>query len=83
MANYYCENCGAKNSSVAGLTSGNCKNHPNGTFKGKHQLYEGIEKSQYTCKLCGTKNSSIAGLTSGNCKNHPNGTFKGKHQPAK
>ncbi|HRW43159.1 MAG TPA: hypothetical protein P5343_00065 [Flavobacteriaceae bacterium] len=82
MANYYCETCGQKYSNIASLTSGNCKNHPNGPLKGKHKLYEGTEKSQYICKLCGTKNSSIAGLTSGNCKNHPNGTLKGKHQPA-
>ncbi len=78
----YCETCGQKSSNIANLTSGKCKNHPAGVFKGNHKLYEGTEKQQYTCKLCGSKNSSIAGLTSGKCKNHPNGTFKGNHQPA-
>ena len=37
MPNYYCENCGSKSSNIASLTSGNCKNHPNGTLKGKHK----------------------------------------------
>ena len=82
MADYYCENCGQKNSSISGLTSGGCKNHPNGVFKGKHMLYQGTEKAKYTCKLCGTTNSSISGLTSAKCKNHPNGIFKGNHSPA-
>ena len=59
MANYYCETCGMKYSNIASLTSGNCKNHPNGSLKGKHKLYEGGEKSQYVCKYCGTKSSSI------------------------
>jgi hypothetical protein len=81
MANYYCVTWGLKYSNIASLTSGNCKNQPNGTLKWKHKLYEGTEKSQYTCKLCGSKNSSLAGLTSENCKNHPNGNLKGKHQP--
>lgn len=81
MANYYCETCGQKYSNISSLTSGLCKKHPTGIFKGKHKLYEGSEKSQYICKLCGSKNSSIAGLTSGNCRNHPNGNLKGNHQP--
>ena len=82
MANYYCEYCGQKFSSVQILTSGNCTKHPNGTLKGKHKLYEGSEKSQYICKYCGNKFSSLIQLTSGNCVKHPNGTLKGKHSPA-
>ena len=65
MANYYCEYCGAKYSSVSGLTTGSCSRHPNGPHKGKHKLYEGSEKSQYVCKYCGTKYSSLSGLTAG------------------
>jgi hypothetical protein len=50
MANFYCEYCGQKFSSVSSLTVGNCMRHPNGTCKGRHKLYEGSEKSKYTCK---------------------------------
>lgn len=82
MANYYCEYCGAKSSSVSGLTAGSCSRHPNGPNKGKHKLYEGSEKSQYVCKYCGTKYSSLSGLTAGSCARHPNGPNKGKHSPA-
>ena len=82
MANYFCEYCGQKFSSVQQLTTGNCAKHPNGTFKGKHKLYEGGEKSQYICKYCGSKFTTLQQLTTGNCAKHPNGTFKGKHSPA-
>ncbi|HUH18038.1 hypothetical protein [Albibacterium sp.] len=82
MANFYCEHCGSKYSSVSSLTSGTCPRHPNGPSKGKHELYEGSEKPQYTCKFCGSKYSSIVSLTSGTCSRHPNGPSKGKHTPA-
>ena len=82
MANYYCEYCGSKASSVSSLTGGNCHRHPNGPYKGKHKLYEGSEKSKYTCKYCGSSASSISSLTGGNCPRHPNGPYKGKHAPA-
>lgn len=78
MANFYCEYCGSKYSSVSSLTAGNCSRHPDG--RGKHKLYEGSEKSQYTCKYCGSKYSSLSSLTAGNCTRHPNG--RGKHAPA-
>ena len=81
MANYFCEYCGQNYSNIPSLTSGQCKRHPNGTLKGKHKLYEGVEKHKYTCKLCGSINSSLAGLTSGACRNHPKGKLKGNHQP--
>ena len=70
--------CGTKATSVSTLTSLSCMRHPNG--KGKHQLYEGSEKSRYTCKYCGTGASSISSLTALSCMRHPNG--KGKHSPA-
>ena len=38
MANYYCEYCGSKFSSVSSLTAGNCLRHPNGSNKGKHMF---------------------------------------------
>lgn len=82
MANYYCKNCGQKFSSVQSLTGGTCPRHPDGAHKGKHQLYEGNEKSQYVCKYCGQKFSSIASLTGGTCPRHPDGAHKGKHSPA-
>lgn len=82
MANFYCEYCGTKYSSVSSLTSGSCSKHPHGPNKGKHKLYEGSEKAQYVCKYCGTKYSSISSLTSGSCSKHPNGPNKGKHAPA-
>lgn len=82
MANYYCEYCGTKYSSVSSLTNDSCMRHPNGSHKGKHKLYEGSEKSQYVCKYCGTKYSYLPSLTNDSCMRHPNGTHKGKHAPA-
>lgn len=82
MANFYCEYCGTKSSSVASLTVGSCMRHPNGANKGKHKLYEGSEKAQYVCKHCGTKSTSLVSLTMGSCLRHPNGANKGKHSPA-
>lgn len=82
MANFYCEYCGTKYSSVSNLTASSCHRHPNGNNKGKHKLYEGSEKSQYVCKYCGTKYSTLSNLTSSSCHRHPDGTNKGKHSPA-
>ncbi len=82
MANYYCEYCGYKASSINSLTAGSCPRHPSGFGKGKHKLYEGSEKSKYTCKYCGYSASSISSLTGGSCPRHPNGFGKGKHAPA-
>jgi hypothetical protein len=82
MANFYCEYCGTKAPSVSSLTTGSCRNHPAGSHKGKHKLYEGSEKTQYVCKFCGTKSPSISSLTTSSCRNHPNGSHKGKHSPA-
>ncbi len=82
MANYYCEYCGQKFSSVQSLTSSGCPRHPAGSHKGKHKLYEGSEKAKYTCKYCGITNASIASLTSSGCPRHPEGSHKGKHAPA-
>jgi DNA-directed RNA polymerase subunit RPC12/RpoP len=80
--NYYCKYCGAKNSSVASLTSSSCARHPDGVNKGKHALYEGAEKPKYECKHCGASNSSLASLTASTCPRHPLGANKGKHEPA-
>ena len=82
MANFYCEYCGTKSTSVSSLTAGSCSRHPLGTNKGKHGLYQGSEKSKYTCKFCGTSSSTISSLTAGSCSRHPNGVNKGKHAPA-
>ncbi len=82
MANFYCEYCGYKTSSVSSLTAGSCHRHPNGSHKGKHKLYEGGEKAKYTCKYCGYSSSSLSSLTSGSCHRHPDGSHRGKHAPA-
>ena len=82
MANFYCKYCGQRFSSVNFLTGQMCSRHPNGPGKGRHELYEGSEKSQYTCKYCGQKFSSINGMTGQCCSRHPNGPGKGKHSPA-
>lgn len=82
MANYYCEYCGQKYSSVQSLTAGLCFRHPDGANKGRHKLYEGSEKSRYTCKYCGQQYNSIQSLTAGLCFRHPNGANKGRHAPA-
>lgn len=82
MANFYCEYCGSKFSSVSSLTGASCPRHPNGSCKGKHKLYESSEKSKYTCKYCGQSFSSIASMTGASCSRHPDGSCKGKHAPA-
>ena len=82
MANYYCKNCGIKFPNVSSLTANTCPRHPNGTHKGKHQLYEGSEKSSYTCKYCGMSFRSIVAMTAGTCLRHPDGPHKGRHSPA-
>ena len=82
MANYYCKYCGQKFSSVASLTANPCTRHRNGFAKGKHELYEGSEKSKYTCKYCGQTFSSISSMTANPCPRHPDGFAKGKHSPA-
>lgn len=82
MANFYCEYCGTKSASISNLTSGACVKHPNGSYKGKHKLYEGSEKNEYFCKFCGNKSSTLSNLTSGACVKHPNGSYKGSHSPA-
>lgn len=82
MANYYCEYCGTKRTSVSSLTCQPCTQHPSGNNKGNHKLYEGSEKSQYFCKFCGTKRPSISSMAIQSCPRHPNGNNKGKHSPA-
>jgi DNA-directed RNA polymerase subunit RPC12/RpoP len=82
MANFYCEYCGQKFSSVSSLTASSCPRHPLGSMMGKHKLYEGSEKSKYTCKYCGQSFSSISSMTASSCPRHPNGSMKGKHAPA-
>ncbi len=82
MANFYCEYCGYKASSVMSLTASSCPKHQNGANSGKHSLYQGSEKTQYTCKYCGYKSSTIYSLTGSTCNRHPNGSGKGKHVPA-
>ena len=82
MANFYCEYCGQKYSSVASLSANNCSRHPDGSGKGRHKLYEGSEKSKYTCKYCGQSYGNLVSLTSNNCYKHPNGNGKGRHAPA-
>lgn len=82
MANYYCKNCGNKFSSIQNLTGNFCNRHPLGAGKGKHELYEGSEKSKYECKYCGTSFSSLINLTGNFCNRHPSGAGKGKHSPA-
>jgi DNA-directed RNA polymerase subunit RPC12/RpoP len=80
--NYYCEYCGQKYTSVSALTSNRCYRHPDGTYKGKHKLYEGSEKKKYTCKHCGQTAATISALTSSRCPRHPKGNYKGQHAPA-
>lgn len=82
MADYYCKNCGTKYSSVRSLTGASCSRHPAGAHKGKHELYEGGEKSSYTCKYCGVSYRTISLLTGASCAKHPAGAHKGRHSPA-
>ena len=82
MARYYCKWCGESYQSISSLTSFDCTKHPYGMWKGKHELYEGSEKSRYYCKWCGESYRSIETLTSLDCPKHPNGRWAGKHSPA-
>jgi len=81
MTNFYCKHCGHKASSIQSLTLNACYKHPLGNNKGKHELYEGSEKSKYSCKYCGHSSPSIKILTSQPCHKHPNGNNKGYHSP--
>jgi len=71
---FYCENCGAKFSSIRDLTSNRC-NRSNGN----HKLYEGTEKDFYVCKYCGRKFPNIKELTANRCLRNPSGE---RHSPA-
>jgi len=75
--NYYCKWCGLRFDSVAGMVHGSCSKNP--TSGGKHELYEGTEKSEYICKFCGGKFLSIAGMRNVHCPKHPN---RSTHEPA-
>ncbi len=82
MANFYCEFCGTKASSISSLTSSSCHRHPSGTGKGKHKLYEGSEKAKYNCKYCGTSSASIKNLVTSSCHRHPERNSEKKHSVA-
>lgn len=79
---FFCKNCGMKFSSVQSLTSSPCQRHPSGPGRGRHELYEGLEKSCYTCKYCGKMSRDLRSLTSSRCRRHPKGPAKGNHSPA-
>lgn len=79
---YHCEYCGQSSPTINGLTAGSCARHPSGSYRGKHSMYQGGQKSSYSCKFCGQSASSISSLTAGTCARHPMGTYKGKHAPA-
>lgn len=75
--NYYCKWCGNKYPNIKTLTSVPCSKNP--TKGGKHELYEGTEKTQYVCKWCGNKYPSLIALTAGPCSHNPNNK---NHEPA-
>lgn len=77
MATVQCKWCGTSAANVSGLTINACSRNPN--KGGRHELYEGSEKTQYICKYCGTSASSISALTTNSCSRHPN---KGRHEVA-
>lgn len=82
--NYYCKYCGARYNSISSLTSGNCPRHPNGSYKGRHAVYQGdSDQKKYFCEYCGAQYNSISSMTSGNCPRHPDGTYKGRHSPSR
>lgn len=76
--NVYCKLCGKEFKNIKDLSSNSCKKHPQGTYSGKHILYEGSAKTQYECVYCGKAAKTIAELTSNKCKHNPN---KGYHIP--
>ncbi|MBR5097437.1 MAG: hypothetical protein IK094_10075 [Treponema sp.] len=82
MANYYCEYCGHRASSVQALTSNKCPKHPDGQFKGCHKLYEGREKEKYMCKYCGKEYNNLESLTNNLCSRNPSDARIKYHAPA-
>lgn len=46
MQTYYCENCVSKSNSVVSLIEKSCDRHPLGIRRGRHVLYDGLEKAQ-------------------------------------
>ena len=81
MAKVYCKNCGRSFPDVRAMAGGMCQYHPDGSFKGRHVLYEGSEKTKYTCKYCGRRFHDIHAMAGVKCQYHPDGSFKGNHSP--
>ncbi len=82
MAKFFCKYCGQSFSSISSLTANKCGRHPDGTFAGRHALYQGDEKPRYSCEFCGYSSSSISSLTANKCPRHPDGHYAGRHSPA-
>ena len=77
----YCKYCGRGFPDVRTLTANTCQNHPGGKTGMRHELDEGVEKSEYTCKYCGIKYRSLRDLTVNKCQRHPAGRGM-NHEPA-
>lgn len=79
---FICKHCGREFKDIKILVTQGCIRHPDGAFKGKHELYEGGKKEKYMCKYCGRYFKDFSQLTIQKCLRHPNGAFKGKHEAA-
>ena len=77
----YCKLCGEEFSSLRDLLNSNCYKHPNGTYSGSHQAYEGNKTNTFCCKYCGEEFRTLKDLINSNCYKHPNGTYSGSHEP--
>ena len=77
----YCKLCGEEFNNLRDLTNNTCRNHPNGSFNGRHQVYEGSNMNPFCCKLCGEEFNNLRDLINNTCRNHPNGSYNGKHEP--
>ena len=83
MAKFFCKYCGKDESDPSRLLRDTCPKHPAGTYKGKHELFEGPEDSEYRCIYCGKSERDFRRLVTDTCSKHPNGTYKGNHSPLK
>ncbi|MDE7033837.1 MAG: hypothetical protein K2O68_02485, partial [Mucispirillum sp.] len=73
--------CGEEFSSLRDLLNSNCYKHPNGSYSGSHQAYEGNKNNPFCCKYCGEEFRTLKDLLNSNCYKHPNGSYSGSHEP--
>ena len=59
MANFYCEYCGQKFSSVSSLTAGYCIRHPDGPHKGDTNSMKEARKANTPANTAGNRSTAF------------------------